>query len=241
MATWVSHLIIADKALAQMPQLDRRGFCVGSIAPDCNVENADGTDFTPSRETTHWMRVKGDKCSADCDGFLRAYIEDRRDAIRSDEEYAFLLGYAAHLVADAEFQRFIRDDEARISAAWARVLSCPALAEKARGMEKSWASIKRLIPKDERMKDIYTIEADYLAAHPGSGYLTEILPLTSFPDYIDYLPKGAIVRKIGVMGYLPKAAESAYPFAALSREEYDSYLGWAAELAIAAISRRRRE
>ena len=236
MASWVSHLIIADRVLAQMPRIDRRGFCVGSIAPDCNVENADWTAFTPSRETTHWMSIENDKSTADCDGFYRAYIERRINAIRSAEEYAFLLGYLIHLIADVEHQRFIYD-EARVDAAWARVLACPELAERARGMEKSWKAVKRVVPKAERMKDIYAIEAEYLAAHPASGYLTEILPLKSFPDYIDYLPRGAIVRKIGVMGYLPKAEESAHPFVALSREEYAAYLDRAEELALEALRR----
>lgn len=56
MATWVTHLIIADAVMNQFPKLDRRGFCVGNIAPDCNVENEDWTAFTPSREVTHWMQ-----------------------------------------------------------------------------------------------------------------------------------------------------------------------------------------
>lgn len=54
------------------------------------------------------------------------------------------------------------------------------------------------------MKDIYAIEKEYLNLQPDSGYLTDILPLETFPDYIDYLPKGAIVRKIKVMGYMPQ-------------------------------------
>ncbi len=208
MASWVTHLIIADRLLAAFPALDRQGFRVGNIAPDCNLENADFTDFIPSRETTHWMSVKNDKLTADCEGFYRAYIEERKGAISSSEEYAFLLGYYA--------------------AAWRRALAIPALAEKARGLTPSWPAVKALIPKEERMKDVYAIEAEYLAAHPDSGYLTDILPLRSFPDYIDYLPEGAMVRKIGVMGYLPKAEESAFPFVAVSREEYAAYIDAAA-------------
>ena len=79
------------------------------------------------------------------------------------------------------------------------------------------------------MKDIYTIEAEYLDEHPSSGYLTEILELKTFPDYIDYLPKGAIVRKIGVMGYLPKKESGKFPFIAMTREEYSSFLDTATE------------
>lgn len=54
MATWITHLMVADSVLQKLPWLDRRGFCVGNIAPDCNVENEDWTAFTPSREITHW-------------------------------------------------------------------------------------------------------------------------------------------------------------------------------------------
>lgn len=41
MATWVTHLMIADQVMEAAAGLDRRGFCVGNIAPDCNVENED--------------------------------------------------------------------------------------------------------------------------------------------------------------------------------------------------------
>lgn len=54
-------------------------------------------------------------------------------------------------------------------------------------------------PKKDRMREIYAMEAEYLCGHPNSGYLTEILPLKAFHDYIDYLPQGCVVRKIGVM------------------------------------------
>ena len=45
MATWITHMIIADKVLELFPQLDKRGFGVGNIAPDCNEPNEDRTDF----------------------------------------------------------------------------------------------------------------------------------------------------------------------------------------------------
>ncbi|NLV36948.1 MAG: hypothetical protein GXY17_09785 [Clostridiaceae bacterium] len=55
MATWVTHLIIADRVLEKLSWLCKHEFCVGNIAPDCNVENENWTQFTPSREVTHWM------------------------------------------------------------------------------------------------------------------------------------------------------------------------------------------
>lgn len=42
-------------------------------------------------------------------------------------------------------------------------------------------------------------------------------------DYIDYLPHGCIVRKIGVMGHLPELDEKLTDPMVMSREEYFSF------------------
>lgn len=234
MATWVTHLMIADRVLEAIPELDRHSFCVGNIAPDCNVENDDWTQFIPSREITHWM-ASDRKVASDCYRFYDEYIASRKRKIDTAQEKSFLLGYYAHLIADAEFQRYIRDST-RVASSWARIKEHPDLSDKAIGMPETWDSIKKLINKNDRMRDIYTIEAEYLDDHPNSGYLTEILGLKSFPDYINYLPKGAIVRKIGVMGYLPKKELGAFPFVAMTREEYATFLNEATEQIIRSIT-----
>lgn len=227
MATWVTHLMIADAVMKQFPQLDRRGFCVGNIAPDCNVENEDWTAFTPSRAVTHWMQGER-KTDADCDAFCESYILNRRDKIKTPEHYAFLLGYYAHLITDAAFQKMIRDEE-RVRAAWDRIMSDDVLSQKSDGMEHSWDNVKKLIPKRIWTGQIYHLEGEYLNTNPDSGYLTEILPLKEFPDYIDYLPSGAIVRKIGVMGYLPSLGGKEENYHAISREEYMAFVDQAIE------------
>jgi len=38
-----------------VPLLSRKEFCIGNIASDCNIPNQNWTEFTPSREVTHWM------------------------------------------------------------------------------------------------------------------------------------------------------------------------------------------
>ncbi|MCM1193749.1 MAG: zinc dependent phospholipase C family protein [Butyrivibrio sp.] len=233
MASWVTHLMIADRVLDKAPALDRHGFCVGNIAPDCNVENEDWTQFTPPREITHWMSAER-KTASDCGRFYKEYIADRKQEIQTNEEYSFLMGYYSHLITDAEFQRYIRDAE-RVAAAWRRIREHPVLSVKAAGMPENWDSVKALLPDNDRMKDIYTMEAEYLEQHPESGYFTEILNLTEFPNYIAYLPDGAIVRKIGVMGYVPKKELSEYPYIGFSREEYEHFTDRAVELVLAKI------
>lgn len=231
MATWVTHLIIADRVLEKISDLCRHEFCVGNIAPDCNVENEDWTSFTPSREVTHWM-TSGRKVAADCDRFLHEYME-KKD-ISSIQEESFLLGYYAHLITDAEFQRIIRD-ESRVKASWNRIKSHDELREKAIGMPETWDSVKMLINGKERMGDIYSMEREYLDKHPDSGYLTEIIGLEIFPDYLDYLPKNAIPRKIKVMGYMPQKTVTTYPYIGMSQEEYNAFLDSASNLVVDAI------
>ncbi len=233
MATWITHLMIADQVLKLLPDLDRHGFCVGNIAPDCNQENEDWTAFTPSREVTHWMQGKRKKAS-DCDAFCEQYIKNRKELIRSSQEYSFLLGYYAHLLTDAAFQSMIRDEE-RVKAVWRRIKEDEKLCQAGLGMEETWDSVRRLISKSDRMKAIYSMEAAYLQQYPNSGYLTEILTLQTFPDYIDYLPAGSIVRKIGVMGYLPKPDDSA-AYLAISQQEYAAFIESTVRLVAAKIS-----
>lgn len=230
MASWVTHLMIADSVLEKFTDLDRHGFCVGNIAPDCNVENEDWTAFTPSRKVTHWMRGVR-KGMGDCDAFCQEYLAEKLRDAANNEQYSFLLGYYSHLITDAAFQAMIRNEK-RVESAWNRIRADEELNRASAGMDESWDSIKKLISKQERMRDIETIEAEYLDRHPDSGYMTEILPLKEFPDYVDYMPKGCIVRKIGVMGYVPEVNKAQNAFIALSREEYAEFVDDAIRLVI---------
>lgn len=233
MPYWVTHLMVADRVMDAVPQLSRHEYCVGNIAPDCNVENEDWSGFTPPREMTHWMGT-GRKNAADCQRFVEEYLLPRNP--QTIQEASFLWGYYTHLVTDAEFQRTIRDEK-RIQAAWKRIKAFPELAIAGEGMPETWDSVKQLLPRSERYKEISTIEREYLDEHPTSGFLTEIVNLTSFPDWLAFLPKGAIVRKVGVLGNIPEKGESKYPFTAMTRTEYAAFVDRAVALAVETISR----
>lgn len=222
MASWVTHLIIADEILKRIPNLDRRGFCVGSIAPDCNVENEDWTEFIPPKSVTHWMAGPRKRLS-DADRFFEECIEKRRDEIGAGEGCAFLLGYYAHLLTDAAYELMTHNED-RVRAAWERIRQDEMLNRASVGMEENWDSIKHLITRREIKRSIQWYEAEYLQAHPDSGYLTELLSLKEFPSYLDYLEPGCIVRKIGVMGRVPEKSGDEPQWIAISREEYTAYI-----------------
>lgn len=235
MATWITHLMVADSVLQKLPWLDRRGFCVGNIAPDCNVENEDWTAFTPSREITHWMG--GDsKTGSDADRYLNEYVLKRIDEISSNEEYSFLLGYYSHLAADAEFQKMIRAPE-RVANVWRRIDADHEISVRAEGMAKNWDSAKIIIPKKDRFREIYSIEGEYLRQNPTSGYITEILPLKEFPDYIDYLPNGAIVRKIPKMTVKDESLQPIDKYISITPDEVKAF----AADAVAIVTRKIEE
>ena len=231
MATWVTHLMIADTVLEAYPQLNRQGFCVGNIAPDCNIENEDWTAFTPPREVTHWM-LGSRKTAADGDRFCEEYILPRKAALHCDEEYAFYLGYYCHLLTDAAYQVMIRDDN-RVRGIWKRLKALPHLQAKAVGLAETFDNFKRLVPKAERLQEIAAVEADYLRRCPDSGYLTEILPLESFPDYMEFLPPGAIARKIRIMGTLPTPGADLHKLLSIDYNEYIRFVRETAALVIA--------
>ncbi|MBR4223931.1 MAG: zinc dependent phospholipase C family protein [Oscillospiraceae bacterium] len=239
MAEWVSHLIVADRMLEILPWLKRHEFCVGSIAPDCNLPNADGTGWTPSRQVTHWMQGAR-KTPSDCIRFCESYIIDRCREIDTDEELSFLYGYYAHLITDAELQRYTRDEQ-RVRAVWERVDRIPELSAMAQGIERDWDGYKMLFPdRMERAKDFFAVEKEYLDSHPQSGYFTEIRGLTSFPDYIGYLPAGAIPQKVRHMYYMPSDDGLRYPFTGFSREEYMTFLDRAVALSVSAVEDAQR-
>lgn len=235
MATWITHLMVADFVLQKLPWLDRRGFCVGNIAPDCNIENEDWTTFTPPREITHWMGGEK-KAGSDAERFLEEYVLKRINVIGSNEEYSFLLGYYSHLVADAEFQRMIRDPE-RVANVWKRIEADPEMSSRSKGMARTWDSVKRIVHKKDRFREIYSIEGEYLRLNPSSGYITEILTLKEFPDYIDYLPHGAIVRKIPKMTVKDEELQPINKYISITRDEVSAF----AAAAVAIITERIEE
>ncbi|MBN2659390.1 MAG: zinc dependent phospholipase C family protein [Spirochaetales bacterium] len=89
MATWITHLRIADRLLNSMPIKNDIEFIVGNIGPDCGVPNEDWSRFDPPGEVSHWRLV--DK-AIDYKAFYKEHCINRT----SD----FYLGYYVHLLTD---------------------------------------------------------------------------------------------------------------------------------------------
>lgn len=228
MANWATHIRIAEHLKEAFCFLDERGLCMGSIAPDCNVENEDWTSFTPPREITHFMSGSS-KTTADYEGFYARYIQGRQ--FMGDEEFAFLIGYYAHLATDAAFQRFIRDEQ-RVRAMIARLKGFEPYRCQLSGMPETHDTVKRVFDRRQRMNDIVRYEYAHLMRHPDGMHQRILLATRTFPDYLAFLPPGAIVRKIGVMGKPMQPMEGESEGLFFSKEEYEDFIVQTTEMIV---------
>ncbi len=236
MSAWVTHIIIADKLLEKL-DLDRKGFIVGNVAPDCNVENEDWTEFTPPKEVTHWMSGKS-KLTADYEGFFNKYIRDNE--IESREQYAFLLGYYSHLITDVEFQRFVREEN-RVKNLFKRIKNNTKMNEKIQGYPEDYDTIKKVFGGKNAFYDIYIQEYNYLENNTDSSYNTILRNISSFPDYIDYMPKGTIMRKIGIMANELNIQEPRKDFVFFTEYEFSDFIEETSNIIYKLICERMKE
>ena len=226
MANWISHMIIVDSLYAMGIDLDERGFTVGNIAPDCNVENEDWTEFTPSREVTHWMSGES-KLTADYEGFYREYIDGK--AFMSNEHKAFLWGYYSHLVTDVEFQKYVRDDE-RVRRLFLRIKQNEGMYEQIEGLSEDFDTLKEVFGRKRIGRDVIAQEEDYLLKTPESRYTTVLKAVRDFPNYIDYFPQGAIVRKIEIMAQEDLSAHNMEDLIFYPQDEFNEFIKTTSEL-----------
>ncbi len=228
MAGWITHSCIADALFERGLNVDIEHFSIGNIAPDCNVENEDWSAFTPPREVTHWMHEKNKKLTADYEAFYTQYVENRTGLTR--KEHSFLLGYYAHLIADVEAQRVLRDPD-RVKAIFSRIAAIPEMQCRITGLPADMDTLKTVFGKKRAVSsDLAYMENRYALKNPNSVYNTVVRTITDFPNYLDYLPAGAIPRKIRIMANAPDPSMEKPEFIFYAEEEYTAYIQHTTEL-----------
>ncbi|MCW5877051.1 MAG: zinc dependent phospholipase C family protein [Anaerolineales bacterium] len=174
MATWISHLRLAERLLAAIPNLDAAYFAIGSLAPDSGIRREDGKGFDPPSQVTHF------KPSASPEGktiedlaFYRKYSAQLSTNSPDTLQRSFLLGYFFHLVTDR-----LHD---------IHVVS-PALA--ALNTQHGSEVV------EEFKKDWYGQDFIYLRDHPNWPLWQLFLDAEYQHDYLDHLPAGAIRQQM---------------------------------------------
>lgn len=104
MATWLSHLRIAENLIKKYDFSEEKAFVIGNIAPDSGVPNKDWSAFNPPKEVTHWIKYINDIPTIMSEEFFNKYVTVI-DIKMDKERFSFLLGYYVHLLTDWEWDK----------------------------------------------------------------------------------------------------------------------------------------
>jgi hypothetical protein len=202
MATWITHLRVAENILNKGYDLETKAFAVGNIGPDSGVPNEDWSSFNPSRGITHWL---DDAKEISAKAFYDKYIDNT--ALRQDKAYfSFILGYYVHLLTDIE---------------WSKLTD----------VKKLNPLYKEGFGKDPKFiwtikKDWYGLDFLYLENNPKSLFFTTFKDILEVPDYLDYYPQGAFTKQVKYITdyYLGENEETKENFIYLNKNEMDDFV-----------------
>ncbi|MCL2487068.1 MAG: zinc dependent phospholipase C family protein [Oscillospiraceae bacterium] len=210
MASWMAHLRVADKLLADrmsalIGDLPQKHFIVGNIAPDAGEPNEDWTIFTPPTEISHW-KLTGVPRAERAERFRETYL----DAAQEPDAAAFYIGYYTHLLTD-----YI----------WSREIHLPCLERYATEFSRDPGFIWQL------KGDWYDLDHLYLREHPDFRAFAILDAVTAFPNvYLDYFSKAAFEKKIAYITGFYKGFDGnldrEYPY--MKKAEMDEFVETAA-------------
>jgi hypothetical protein len=107
-ATWFTHLRIAEKVKEKIADISLSYLMLGSIAPDSGAPDENYKNYNPPKEITHFKtkEVEG-KLKIDLESFFEKYLIPEKIITRSDNTRSFLWGYYFHLLTDDAWVKFI--------------------------------------------------------------------------------------------------------------------------------------
>jgi hypothetical protein len=104
MATWITHLRIAELFNQTFPVSDYGIYLIGNIAPDSGKLNDDRLTYSPSSDVSHFQESNANKWHSRDLRFYHKYLTNQK---KSSRLKSFLTGYYHHLVVDALWGQFI--------------------------------------------------------------------------------------------------------------------------------------
>ena len=213
MATWITHLRIAENILNKGYDLDTTAFTVGNIGPDSGVPNEDWSSFNPSKNITHWL---DDAEKINAKAFYDKYIDNT--TLKQDKAYfSFILGYYVHLLTDIEWSKLT--DAKKIN---------PLYKE---GFSKDPKFIWTI------KKDWYGLDFLYLKNNCKSLFFTVFKNILEVPNYLDYFPVNAFTIQVKYITdyYLGENEETIKNFIYLNQNEMDTFVVNATQTIITAL------
>ena len=199
MATWITHMRIAEYFMKLDERLDSIEFLVGNIGPDCGKPNEDWSKFTPDGSITHW---KSDGKNIDAEDFRQKFVH------LGEAGYDFYLGYYFHLLTDILFHQNIYQQK----------IKEPLYYE---GLDKDPNFIWTI------KKDWYGQDFIFLLSNPDSVFFKRFQHIKDFENtYFDFYPDDAFIRQIEYItdAYLTTDVDTKREFPYLSKTEMDTFV-----------------
>jgi hypothetical protein len=215
MATWITHLRLAEYLIACGLSVDVDSFLAGSVSPDAGVPKPDGSGYDPPKKITHWHTARR---RHDVDTYQQRYLKRSNIVL---PEKAFHIGYYLHLLADHEWDERVWQPKKRTPLYQA---ATQPDSPTAREIKMDW----------------YGLDFIYLRDHAECVYWTRFRYIERVPDYLDYLSPGLLTANIEkiVAYYRSPAFNLMRPYHYLSQAEIDAYVAVTGEVLLAACRER---
>lgn len=141
------------------------------------------------------------------------------------------------MVTDVAYQKFVRDEK-RVKNIYLRLMQHEETHVKTKGLPEDFDTLKKVFGRNRLYYDVVIQEINYLRETPGSRYNTIIKQTHDFPDYMDYLPQGAIVRKIGIMANEDMSMKETGAYVFFAQGEFNDFVENTSELIYALMNER---
>jgi hypothetical protein len=216
MATWGSHLRIAENILKEYPSLNRKSFAIGNIAPDCGLPNEDWSAFNPPKEISHFtgddtsdfLETKTEKFILSDISFYSKFLVDS-NIISSKEDKSFLFGYFLHLVTDNLWNYYIM-----------KPLKEKYLTRLKNDSNFIW----------EVKKDWYDLDKIYFTENKDSLFWTDFLQAEYMGKILDFFPIEGVQRQLKYIKKVYQISKEEYlkisnkKFVYLKKAEMDNFI-----------------
>lgn len=214
MATWITHLRLAEDLLGRIEGLEAAAFAVGNIAPDSGIPDENWETFTPPPEVSH-CRIPHETYSLGWNEDMRFCRHDLlplpRTGDGAEEAFSYRLGYFFHLVTDN---------------LWHQQVGYPTMERFAAEFEADPQFVW------EVKRDWYGLDFEYVRSHPRSLFWTVFLGCEYRESYaLDFMPPEAVKERIAYIQALYQREDDEVrahyfdrPDLYLSREEMDRFV-----------------
>ncbi|MFW9821947.1 MAG: zinc dependent phospholipase C family protein [Candidatus Thorarchaeota archaeon] len=215
MATWGAHFRIAENILRKYTKLNKGIFAIGNIAPDCGIPDNNRTSFTPPKDISHFtiskedfMVIKLDKFILKDTEFFSKYLTDLKiNSLSSSQTFHF--GYFNHLLTDNLWNYYIM-----------------------KPLKEEYLNELRLDPKFiwKVKSDWYDLDKMYITENKDSLFWTDFLNAEYTEDFLDFLPREAILRQLEFIKKFYQISEEEYKrvlkkeYIYLKKEEMDKFI-----------------